>query len=298
MQPSPSNTTRSVLLVERVGGPLTNLTPQLERLRCDVLRAPDARTVAALVRDVRRLSFAVVNGTAVRSDSAQLVRSIKDLHPDLPIFWFTEDAQSKAPQKVELFTHELTKIESGVTALVSGGLYSDEFIQEFRSISMATLRDFHLPDNPAAYCIKSSLTKLSEANALVFFSGRYFAGQLTMSATFRDLQEGYCLLFPKDRSPGNDDLEDFLGEAVNRLVGRLKQSIERDGFDCSVGPPYFIRGSDAGFRGKAGAPSLAMDCSSGTARLALELCLYRFDGRGRGINSAGDSPVPGELKFL
>lgn len=298
MQAPRSHTTRSALLVERVGGPLTGLTPQLERLRCEVVRASDARSVAALVRDVRQMSLVVVNGTSIRTDPSQLVRSIKDHHPDIPILWFTEDAESKVPLKVEVIAGELTKIESRVAALVHDGLYSDEFIQEFKSISMATLRDFHLPDNPAGYCIKSSLTKLNEANAFVFFSGRYFAGQVALSATFGDLQQGYCLLFPKDKSPGYDDLEDFLGEAANRLVGRLKQSTERRGLDCSVGPPYFIRGLGAGFRCKAGAPALAMDCSNGNERLQLELCLYRFDNRTRADNSAEDLAVPGELKFL
>jgi hypothetical protein len=244
------------------------------------------------------MSLVVVNGTSIRTDPSQLVRSIKDLHPDLPILWFTEDAESKVPLKVEVIAGGLTKVESRVACLVQNGLYSEEFILEFKSISMATLRDFHLPDNPAGYVIKSSLTKLNEANAFVFFSGRSFAGQVGLSATFGDLQQGYCLLFPKDTSPGYDDLEDFLGEATNRLVGRLKQSIERRGVDCSVGPPYFIRGSGAGFRCKAGAPSLAIDCSSGNERLQLELCLYRFDDRTRANDSTQELAVPGELKFL
>ena len=298
MQATRSNITRNALLVERVGGPLTNLVPQLERLRYEVVRAPDARTVAALVRDMRRISVVVVNGTSIRTDPEQLVKSIKDLHPDLPILWFTDDAQSNAPRKIEHCAGELAKLESRMACLVTDSLYSDQFVREFQSLGMATLRDFHLPNTPTACCVKASLTKLSEVNAFVFFGGRYFAGQIALSATFRDLQEAYALSFPKDKSAGYDDLEDFLGEAANRLVGGLKQSIERHGFDCSVGPPYFVRGSEGCFRCKAGAPSLAMDCGDGNGRLQLELCLYRFENRGGAANDEAASPAPGELKFL
>lgn len=298
MQAPASNATRSALVVDRVGGPLTSLTTHLERLRYEIMRAHDARGVAAMVRDVRRVSLVIVNGTSIRTDAAQLVRSIKDHHPDLPIVWFTEDADSLVPQKVEVIAGDLKKLESRIAGLVNDGLYSNEFIQEFKGIAISMLRDFRLPDTASACHIKSSLTKLSEANAFVFFGGRYFAGQITLGTTFHDLQRAYCQVFPKERSPGYDDLEDFLGEASNRLVGRLKQSIERHGFDCTVGPPYFVRGSDASFRCKAGGPALAMDCSSGSERLQLELCLYRFDDRTRSDASKVDTTAPGELKFL
>jgi hypothetical protein len=295
-----SKVIKRALLIERAGGPLITLTPCLERSQCEVMRTADVKTVAALVRDLRRLSMALVNGSSLRSDPLSLVRTIKDQHPDLPILWFTEDGatlKGRPAQKVELVGSDLVKLEATLAARMRDGFYSQPFVEHLKSLAKAVLSDAHLPGDPAEICIKSSLTALSELNVFISFNGRGFAGHLVLSSTMGDLRLGYARQFPDGHAAGHDDLEDFLGETANRLMGRLKQSIEGDDGDSRIGAPTFVRGAGAGFRHKAGGPTLAIDFGNGAERLQLELCLYRFDDWALGAGRSQEVG-PGELKFL
>jgi|GEM_PF-5152722 len=277
MPATSSAVTKRVLLVERVGGPLLALNEYFEGQRVEVLRAPDARSLSVLIKDMRRMSAIVINTESLRGDVLSLVPSIKEQHPDLPILWFVEGTTpSKLPRKVDLVGPDLKKVQAALAVALRDTMYSSLFVSRFSALCVSTLEQYRLPATPEATYIKASMSSMSEVNAYITLTGRHVSGHVLLCSTSSDVRQAYCQQFPRERTPGSDDLEDHLGEAVNRVVGRLKRMVDRDE-DCVVGVPYFIRGEAACLRHKAGAPSLAFEFSNGNERLQLELCLYRFD---------------------
>jgi CheY-specific phosphatase CheX len=300
MKSSRHTITMRALLVERVGGPLSNLTPTIQQSGCEVVRAAEARAAVTLLRSLRRLSFVAVNGDSLTSDASWLVTSIKALHPDLPILWFSSDSKAAGglPKKLQFITDDLKKLEVRISRLVREEFYSPAFVDQVISCARTVFAEFALPTQSSEACVKSSLTCLSEVNAFLLFSGTRLAGHIILSTSIGDLSPAYRAQFPRARFPGLDDLEDLLGEIANQIMGQLKRFIHADGSDCRMGLPHFIRGVDAGIRHKAGAPSLAIEFGNEKQKIQLELCMHRF-GSGR-IGEAGSEEhmKTGSITFL
>jgi CheY-specific phosphatase CheX len=300
MKSSNNSVTKRALLVEKVGGPLSNLTPTIQQSGCDVARAAEPRAAVTLVRSLRRLSFVAVNGDIVGTDAAWLVTSIKALHPDLPILWFSSDskATSGLPKKIEFITDDLKKLEARISRLVREEFYSPAFVQQIISCARTVFGEFALPTQASEACVKSSHTCLGEVNTFLLFSGVGLAGHIILSTSIGDLSPAYRVQFPRAQFPGLDDLEDLLGEIANQIMGQLKRYIHSDGSDCRMGLPYFIRGVDAGIRHKAGAPSLAIEFGSDKQKVQLELCMHRF-GSGRISKADNEEHMKaGSINFL
>jgi hypothetical protein len=300
--PIASPLSKRILVVERVGGELHGLDEFCVAHGIEVLRAPDTRTVATLGKDLRRMAAVVINVESVRGDVAPLVQSIKAQHPDMPIFWFADpDGLAKPPRKVEVVGTDLKKLEAGLSTVLREVVYSSLFMNRFTSLCLSALQEYRLPDTPGTPYIKASLSSLSEVNAYITFTGRHVSGHALMCATSSDVRQAYMLHFPRERSPGLDDLEDHLGEAVNRLVGKVKRLVDRDE-DCTVGVPYFLRGEGVCLRHKTGAPALAIEVSNGSERLLIELCFYRFDDWAlsslKSYVAQDNDSEAGELKLL
>lgn len=292
---------KNALFIERLTGPLNELSSSLQNLGYEVRRASDAQAVDALIRTLRRLSLVAVNGDTLRTESARLITSIKTQHPDLPVFWYTSDLKSvrSLPKKPDFVTTDLAKLEERISQLVREEFYSPEFVRTVLPGIQGVLGEFALPTRPAEPCIKSNLTTLNEVNAFLFFSGEGLSGHVVLSASVGDLSAAYRLQFTKVRFPGHDDLEDLLGEASNQIVGQVKRSIESDALDCRLGLPHFIRGTGVSFRHKAGAPSLAIEfTNAASGRLQFELCLHRYDGGGIRPAKVDAGLNPGVLTFL
>jgi CheY-specific phosphatase CheX len=294
---------KHALFIERLTGPLNDLAPALQRLGYEVRRASDAQAVEALIRSLRRLSLVAVNGDTLRTESARLVATIKNQHPDLPILWFTSDPKTvrTLPKRPDFVSTDLKKLEERITQLVREEFYSPEFVRAILPGIQGVLDEFALPARPAEPCIKSNLTTLHEVNAFLFFSGEGLAGHVVLSSSVGDLSVAYRMQFTRTRFPGHDDLEDLLGEVANQVVGQVKRTLDSDALDCRLGLPHFIRGTGVSFRHKAGAPSLAVEFSNGPQKLQFELCLHRFDGGGiqaRSRAGGENSMNPGVLNFL
>lgn len=296
-----STVSKHALFIERLTGPLNDLSSSLQRLGYEVRRASDAQAVDALIRTLRRLSLVAINGDTLRTEAARLLSAIKTQHPDLPVFWYTTDLKTvrSLPKRPDFVTTDLAKLEERITALVREEFYSPAFVRAVLPGIQSVLGEFALPSRAADPAIKSNLTTLNEVNAFLFFSGEGLSGHVVLSASVGDLNAAYRLQFTRTRFPGHDDLEDLLGEAANQIVGQVKRAIEGDTLDCRLGLPHFIRGSGVSFRHKAGAPSLAIEFTNGTGgKLQFELCLHRFDGSGIRPNQQDNGLDPGVLTFL
>jgi hypothetical protein len=283
----PSPVTRRALLVERLGGPLNALTPSIEKLGYEVVRASDAHAITRLVSSLRRLSLVIINGSSVRIDATRLVGAIKDLHPDLPVLWFESEAKSGGalPTKIDFVCSDVEKLGAHIARIVHEDFYSPALILQVIESAQAVLSEFGWKAAASGPCIKSSLTTLNEVTSLIFFWGSGLAGHMLLSASAGDLSRMHGLQFPKAPATGQDDLEDFLGEVANQILGQIKGWLNLDEGDARMGLPHFIRGAGTGFRYKAGMPSLAIDFSSEGQKLQVELCMHRFDS---------EVPRPGE----
>lgn len=287
---------RHALLVERIDGPLNELTTSLRAYGYQVMRASDGQAIDGFVRSLKRLSLVVVNADTLKTAAAQLIGSIREHHPDLPILWFSAGARLSRPpgDKLEL-VQDLQQVEDWCVQRARGELYSQEFVQKLVAVSQQVLDQFALPTSPSEPRLTRGASALSEVNAFVFLSGEKLGGYLRLGSTVADLSLAVHSQFSR-RVPVAEEFEDLLGEAANQIMGQLKRSFTSN--DCRVGLPHFVRGAGATFRHKSGAPSLSLDFAKREQKLHLELSFHRFDGAPVRLESQASPLEPGSLHFL
>jgi CheY-specific phosphatase CheX len=243
----------------------------------------------------------VVEGTTVEKDAASLVATIKEAHPDMPIAWFTSDPKSvhRLGTKVELVTGDAEQLEAWLAPLSPKQYYSAEFVSRVVNDLQGVLAEFNLPTRTAEPCVKSGLSRLSEINAILLFSGEGIGGHVILSASSGDLLRAHRNQFPRASFPAQDDLEDLLGEVANRAVGQLKRTLRGMGPDFRTGLPHFIRGENASFRHKAGVPAIGLVFSENTRKVLVEVCVSRLDVQGGAIPRSNEPQmVPGVINVL
>jgi CheY-specific phosphatase CheX len=299
-KPGAGTVSRRALMVERVGGPLSNLSPVIQGLGCEVSRAAEPRAAITLLGTMRRLCLVAVNGDAAANELGWLVASIKTQHPDLPIVLFSTDTKANSlANRVDLVTADLKKIEARISCLLREEFYSPAFVQQVITATRTVLGEFSMATDAGEPCVKSTLTRLSEVNAFLPFAGTRLAGHIVLSASAGDLTIAYRARFPKIKFPDLDDLEDLVGEIANQIIGQIKRSLQSDGTECRMGLPHFVRGEDASIRHKAGSPALAIDFANDKQRLHIELCIHRFDGAAIVPETGtGEHLKPGIINFL
>lgn len=296
MNPAQNNLVRHALLVERIDGPLNELAPSLRAYGYQVTRASDGRAIDGYVRSLKRLSLAIVNADTLKTDSGQLIASIRELHPELPLLWFASEVRYTKPpgEKLDLFS-EVQQIENWLVQRARGELYSQDFVQKLVTVSQEVFDQFSLPTNPSAPRLTRGLCTLGEVNAFVFLSGEKLGGYLVLGSSVADLSLAVHSQFSR-RVPAAEEFEDLLGEAANQIMGQLKNSFA--GGDCRVGLPHFVRGAGALFRHKSAAPALAVVFAKREQKLCLELSFHRFDGAPLRLESVAPEREPGSLQFL
>jgi CheY-specific phosphatase CheX len=292
--------TRRALVIERLGGPLNDLTPTIQALGYEIVRAGDASTLVRLVGSLRRLSVVLVNGDVVRAEPVRLVTTLKERHPDLPILWL--QAKSKLPAhlrtKIDWIGEDIQKLESRIVRMGRSDFYSPKFIDNVIASTQAVLADFGWQVQPSDPCIKSSLSTLREVTAFLHFYGATLTGQVLASASMGDVDRIYRQHFPSATPAGRDDIEDFLGETANQIAGQIKRFLPEDVADCRMGMPYFIRGDGAGFRRKAAAPSLIVEFNGSDQKMQFELCLHGFEDKRPPLDDGEHGLKPGVVNFL
>jgi CheY-specific phosphatase CheX len=292
---------KHVLLVERIGGPLSHLVPTIEELGYRVLRASDAQAIAGMLRSLRRLSLVIINGDNLKTQGAELLASIKQQHAEAAVLWFTNDAKTIAAPVAgfAVATGDIRELETRVVELALEDFYSASFTQPCIAGIQEVLKALALPHRPPQCSLKSGLTELDELNALIVFGAGKIAGHLIVSASLAEVTAAHRVQFPRRKAASPEDLEDLLGEAANQILGQIKRFADSDDEDYRLGLPQFMRGSGASFRHKTGVPALNIEFNSGSERLRVQLVMSRFDGTGIRLQPLAQSQlVPGAVNFL
>jgi CheY-specific phosphatase CheX len=291
---------KHALVVDRPGGPLGAIASLVRDDGFEIARVSNVRGAVDLVGSARRLSVVVVNGEVVGAEGRWLISSIKEQQPDLPILWFAQDlSRGVPPAKIEAATASVQELSGLMMDVAREDFYSASFVSELTKDIQFVLAEFGVPTQAGQPCIKSNLVSLGEVNTFIAFTGEGAAGHLILSASSGDLTRPFRTKFPHIQFPGQDDLEDYVGEIGNHLGGLLKRVIELSGVvECRIGLPHFIRGSGASFRHRAGVPSLALSFGDETGRLAIELCIYRFDRTLAATTGSEQQIRPGQFNLL
>jgi hypothetical protein len=291
---------KHALVIDRPGGPLGAIASLVRDAGFEIARVSNVRGAVDLVGSSRRLSVVVVNGELVGAESRWLTSSIKEQQPDLPILWFVQDLSRGAPPtKIEAATADLQELSALMKDVAREDFYSATFVGQLTKDIQLVLAEFGVPMQAGQPCIKCNLVSLSEVNTFIAFTGDGAAGHLILSASSGDLTRPFRTKFPHIQFPGQDDLEDYVGEIGNHLGGLLKRVIESSGIaECRIGLPHFIRGSGGSFRHRAGVPSLALSFGDETGRIAIELCIYRFDRSPVAKTGSEQQIRPGQFNLL
>jgi CheY-specific phosphatase CheX len=197
--------------------------------------------------------------------------------------------------KFAFITGDVRAMQDWLASRVREEVYSPELIRQLLADFQALLASFSLLTRPSEPCLKSSLTQLKEVNAFVSFGGEGVSGHLILKASADDMAAAYRACIRRTRFPEHEDFEDLLGEIANQAMGQVKRAIGAE--DSRSGLPYFVRGTGATLRHKAGAPSLDFEFTQREAKLQIELCIHRLDGA---VIQIGESSQmqSGELRVL
>jgi CheY-specific phosphatase CheX len=160
------------------------------------------------------------------------------------------------------------------------------------------LSDFGVAATRSEPYLKSNLTALDEVNALIEFSGDGLSGNLVLSASMASVRALHAKMSPLARPPQHDDLEDFLGELTNRIMGAIKGVFESRALSFDLRTPAFVRGRQARYRNQGGSTSLAIEFTDDNEHLRLEFCLDRLRVDALAPYSEGRVVEAGQIHFL
>lgn len=290
---------KQALFVERLGGPLNDLSGNLEPFGYEAVRAAEPQAVEGLIRSLRRLSLIVVNGETLKTDASTLLGAMRGQRPEVPVVWFGV-APKPARNDVkppDFVTQNMKELGERIVRQIGEEFYPQSFVSQIVSGTQKVLGGFELPTRALDPVIRSGATVLSELNALLFFSSERLAGHVLLGASATDLAKGARSASGKGRA-SEDELEDLLGEVANQVAGQVKRCLGANAAEYRLGLPYFVRGTAATFRHKAACPSLAIIFANGPQRLNFELSLQSLDGASLSLGRPENHLSAGELNFL
>lgn len=289
---------KQALFVERLGGPLNDLSGNLEPFGYEAVRAAEPQAVEGLVRSLRRLSLIVVNGETLKTDGNSLLGALRGQRPDVPVVWF--GVAPKPPRNdvkpPDFVTQNMKELGERIVRQIGEEFYPQSFVSQIVSGTQKVLGGFELPTRALDPVVRSGTTQLSQLNAFLFFSSERLAGHVVLGASAADLAKS--ARGPAGKRGSEDELEDLLGEVANQVAGQVKRCLGAHAADYRLGLPYFIRGTAATFRHKAACPSLSIAFANGPQRLNFELCVQSLDGTSLSLGRPENHLSAGELNFL
>jgi hypothetical protein len=108
----------------------------------------------------------------------------------------------------------------------------------------------------------------------------------------------YRRFLPKARPASIDELEDFLGELCNRILGRINAFFAQYAVVVQQTTPIFIRAAGSTMRYPGRHPSFALQLTNRETRVSLEYYLADFDRSQMRERSPGAALTMGEILYF
>jgi hypothetical protein len=261
------------MVVDTGSGPLSALVPRLRALEYRVMIVNNCADAAELARTFPKLSLVVVNQYVDPTGSRELLSTLRDLQPELPILWHG-DAEGIGGVRSErrLSPQPLAEeVQNHLQGLLDAQGYSPELVTLLIEAALSSLRGF------GAHCcardpfLKVSRTELAELSALIPFCWTQTWGHVLVGASRDVARRVYARTVSPKPCPGDEDLTDLLGELCNRIVGQFMHYMGPEEADAGFGVPLFIT-SQGGVLWEAGRrPSLAFEFEGAAGPIFVEL---------------------------
>lgn len=262
-----------VMVVDTGNGPLAALVPRLRELEFRVITVNGCADAAELARAFPKLSLVVINQQLDTTGSVELLATIRELQPHLPILWHG-DAEGVGGARCEarLSAHpDAEEVQSHLDGMLEARGYAPDLVAVLVDATLSALSGFGAPCCAREPFLRASRTELAELNALIPFSCRQTWGHLVVGASRDVTRRVYARTASPDPDPRDDDLTDLLGEICNRIIGHFMDYIGPEDATASFGVPLFIT-SQAGVLWEASQrPSLGLEFEGAAGPIFVEL---------------------------
>lgn len=260
------------MVVDDCKGPLSELVPRLRELDFRVILVDSCSDATELVRAFPKLSMAVINQHFDIAGSLELLATIRELQPHLPILWHGDAAgvgRARVEARLSAKPH-VEEVTSHADDMLEARGYSAELISVLMEAASNALGRFGAPCCAREPFIRASRTELAELNALIAFSSRRTWGHLVVGASREVARRVYARTLSPHPDPGDDDLSDLLGEVCNRIIGQFMHYIGPEDATATFGLPLFISGHGGVLWEVSRRPSLGFELEGAAGPVFVE----------------------------
>ena len=279
---------------------LQELTPHFKALNFEVGWIAQSEQARHAIRNADCLSLVLIDASGPADSERDVVSFIRDLQPRLPIIWIQRSGSipsfSGPPPDVILRGRvEPEALTTVAATLLRERFYTRALVDDLVASVVGIARESFASElTPADPVLKSTTDQSAGLSTLIYFAGSGVAGHVMASALPEYLVTLHRRVLPSSSPPPPEQLADLLGELANQVVGRLRT---QHGLVFDVGAPLLVHGANVVVQQVAGSPALLITFHDGDARIAIELCLHRFEER-LTVRQVTTSLKPGELVFL
>jgi hypothetical protein len=261
------------MVVDAGKGPLSALVPRLRELEFRVFTVDSCADAAELVRGFPKLSLAVINQHFDRAGSLELLATMRQLQPHLPILWHGDaEGVGRARCEARLSSKpQAEEVSSHVDDMLDAGGYSPELLGVLVDAALAALGAFGAPCCAREPFLRASRTELADLSALIPFACRQTWGHLVVGASREVARRVYARTASPKPDPNDADLTDLLGEVCNRIIGQFMHHVGADDASAHFGVPIFIASHAGALWDMSRRPSLGFEFEGAAGPVFVEL---------------------------
>lgn len=261
------------MVVDGCRGPLSALVPRLRELEFRVITVDSCADAAELVRGFPKLSLAVINQHFDAEGSLELLATMRQIQPHLPILWHGDaEGVGRARCEARLSSEpQAEEVSSHIEDMLEARGYSPDLLAVLVDAALTALGAFGAPCCAREPFLRASRTELAELNALIPFSCRQTWGHLVVGASREVARRVYARTAAPKPEPEDEDLTDLLGEVCNRIIGQFMHYIGPEDTTASFGVPIFIASHSGVLWDVSRRPSLGFEFEGAAGPIFVEL---------------------------